>query len=284
MLVCACATLLMAGAAGQMLLTLHVRAFSMSLDKAKVHVGEPFHLSIDAHVDQTLLQLDNVTLPDLSGFEVAGDERRCSTSGRGTDCVEILTLDAVEPGLHTLAPTTMDAVDARDGKPSRFLTNPVSIEVVPAAPLSNGLPPQLREVLLGMLRQILLLLVALAALASALWVLLRRRPRSPVPLLPGSAPAHAASDGASWRSLLASLAAEPTRPRVVAVREALRRRVGAREEETLSDLLARPAAGADDGVRAALKALERAAFCEDAQVVEAVREGLPLLHRLDAGA
>ncbi len=274
-------------AQSQALLTLHVRAFYMSLDKTTVRVGESFHLTITAHVDQQVLELDNVTLPDLSGFEIAGDERRCSSSGRGTDCVEVLTLDATEPGTRTLAPTVMDAIDARNGKPSRFLTNSVTIKVLPAALLSSGLPLWLRDVLLTVLRQIALLLMALAALATLVWVLARRKPRPPAPA-PAKAPPRPepapAANGASWQSLVAALVAEPSRPRVVSVREALRKRVVARDDETIADLLARRAAGNDESLRDALIAIERAAFCEETRLVQTVRDALPLLERLDAPA
>ncbi len=273
-------------AQAQTLLTLHVRVFSMSLDKTTVRVGETFHLSITTHVDQPVLELDNVTLPDLSGFEIGGDERRCSSSGRGSECVEVLTLDATEPGMRTLGPAAMDAVDARNGKPSRFLTNSASIDVLPASPLSSGLPPWLRDVLLAVLRQIALLVLGLAALVALVWALTRRKPRPlapPAAAPPAPAPAPA-GNGATWQSLLAALAGEPSRPRVVAVREVLRKRVGARDGETLADLLARRAAGGDETLRGALLAVERAAFCEDARLGEAVRAALPLLERLDAPA
>jgi hypothetical protein len=281
----ACVASLTPAAQAQALLTLHVRSFSMSLDKTTVRVGETFHLTIAAHVDQQLLELDNVTLPDFSGFEISGDERRCSSSRRGTDCVEVLTLDATQPGIRTLAPTGMDAIDARNGKPSRFLTNSVTIEVGPPTLLSSGLPSWLRDALLAVLRQIALLLVGLAALAALIWALARRKPRPPASVAPPLPPASApAGNGASWQSLLAALAAEPSRPRVVAVREALRKRVGARDDETLADLVARRASAGDESVRAALAAVERAAFCEDERLDQAVRAALPLLERLGVAA
>ncbi|MGP6157890.1 MAG: hypothetical protein ACLPYS_10370 [Vulcanimicrobiaceae bacterium] len=272
-------------AGAQTLLTLHVRVFYMTLDKTTVRVGETFHLTINAHVDQEVLELDNVTLPDLSGFEIAGDERRCSSTGRGTDCVEVLTLDATEPGLRTLGPTAMDAVEARNEKPSRFLTNSVSIKVLPATLLSNGLPPWLRDVLLSVLRQIALLVFALAAVLALVWALARRKPRAVIPATAVATPAPAPPpNGATWQSVVAALAGDPTRPRVVTVREALRKRVGARDEETLADLFARRAAGNDARLRGALLGIERASFCEDARLAEAVRDVLPLLEALDAPA
>jgi hypothetical protein len=251
----------------------------MSLDKATVHVGETFHLTITTRVDQAVLELDNVTLPDLSGFEIGGDERRCNSSGRGSECVEVLTLDATEPGTRTLGPTMMDAVDARNGKPSRFLTNTLTIKVLPATLLSSGVPPWLRDVLWAVLRQIALLSLGLAALAALIWAIARRKPPAPVAFA-APAPAAPPANGATWQSLVAALTREPSRARVVAVREALRKRVGARDGETLADLLARQADGGDQTLRGALLATEFAAFCEDARLGEAVRAALPLLEGL----
>jgi len=276
------ASLLVTAADAQTLLFLHVRSFAMSIDKPTVRLGESFHVTVSAHVDEEVSELDNVTLPDLSGFEISGDERRCSSSRRGTDCVEVLTLDAAWAGTHTLGPTTLDAVDARDGKPSRFATNSVTIKVLPPAPAADGLPPWLRDELLAVLLRLALVALALLALGTLVWAFTRRRPPAPSELPPRSAANPAPVNGsARWRSLVAALAAEPTRPRVVAVRDVLRQRVGARDEETIADLIARRAAGGDDGpLVGALQAIERATFCEDDRLTAAVHDTLPLLEAL----
>ncbi|MBD5657370.1 MAG: hypothetical protein IAI50_19640, partial [Candidatus Eremiobacteraeota bacterium] len=60
------------------------------------------------------------------------------------------------------------------------------------------------------------------------------------------------------------------------VREALRESVGAREDETYADLVARRAIASGDAL-AAFRAVERATFCEDARVADAAREALPFL-------
>ena len=270
-------------AQAQTLLFLHVRSFAMSIDKTTVRLGESFHVTVNAHVDEHVIELDNVTLPDLSGFEISGDERRCISSRHGTDCVEVLTLDATRAGTHTLGPTTLDAVDARNGKPSRFATNTVTIKVLPAA-LPAGWPPWLRDALLTALSRLTLVALVLLALGALVWVFARRRPSTPPQLLPPAAVNPAPIDGsAKWRSLVAALAAEPTRPRVVAVRDVLRKRVGARDEETISDLIARRAAGDDDSALVrALLAIERATFCEDDRLTAAVHDALPLLEALTA--
>ena len=79
--------------------------------------------------------------------------------------------------------------------------------------------------------------------------------------------------------LIARLAADPTRANVVAVREALRARIGATPDETFGDLLARGAAGEDRELLAAMSAIERATFCEIQRLPEAIQDALRVLHR-----
>ena len=234
--------------------------------------GEPFHLTVSAHVDEPVLELDNVTLPDLSGFESLGDERRCSASARGSECVEILTLDATQAGRRTLGPVTLDAVDARNGRPSRFATNTVDVVVEGV----SGMSAEARNLIAAV--------VAILVL-GALWWRFGRRPKRVVPapalvaspsLPPAPLPVVPAPD-ARLREFVDALEREPTRGRAAAVRDELRARAGAREDETLSDLVVRGAFAGLPGAFAALQAIERAVFCEDANVERYVREALPYL-------
>ncbi len=80
-----------------------------------------------------------------------------------------------------------------------------------------------------------------------------------------------------FRALVEALRAEPTRPRALAVRHALRFALGAQEKETLADLVRRNAAGDRPQRITALRAIERASFCEDAAVEHNAREALPFL-------
>jgi hypothetical protein len=256
-------------ACAQALESLHVRNFSLATDRTSVREGEPFHLTISAHVDEEVLELDNVTLPNLTGFESLGDERRCSASARGTDCVEILTLDGTQAGTHTLGPVTLDAVDGRSGRASRFATNSVVVTVEGA----SGLSGLARSMIVG----------ALVGLATAaLWWGFVRRRRTPAapppPVVIAPPPVAVAPDPASrYRDLVAALEREPSRARAFDVRAELRRRAGAGAEETLGDLEARGALLGRPGDLAALRAIERAAFCEDSSVERAVREAIPYL-------
>ncbi len=269
----ALAFLFASGAANaQSLERLHVRSFSLATDRTSVREGEPFHLTISAHVDEEVLELDNVTLPDLSGFESLGDERRCSASSRGSDCVEILTLDATAAGTDTLGPVILDAIDGKSGRPSRFATNSVVVTVEGA----SGFSSTARNVFVGILVGI--------ACAALWWGFGRRRNAAPLPApapapVPPAPPAPAvtADPDARYRALVDALEREPTRANAAAVREELRAKAGARAEETLGDLLARGAFADRPGARTALRAIERPVFCEDGNVESAVREALPSL-------
>jgi len=261
---------IVAPAAAQQLPRLHVRAFSMSVDPATLRVGEALKLRITARLDENVLQLDNVTLPDLAGFESLGDERRCGTNGHGSVCVETMTLTPTEPGDHTIGSTTLEAIDGRTGTPSRFATNSVVVHVAPL--------PRTNEFALWLLRSLgILAFVAIAGYAL-LWGFRRRKQASAEPAQPERKPAMLPAE--RLRQLLASLADEPVRARVLAVRDELRRRAGARDGETLGDLLTRRATDSDGALAEALRAIEPAAFVAEPYVVAEVRRALPVLERL----
>jgi hypothetical protein len=239
-------------------------------------------LTISAHVDEQVAQLDNVTLPDLSAFDSGADERRCTATSRGTDCSETIVLVPKTAGAVTIASATMDAIDATDKKPSRFATNSVRLQIG-AAPFSlGGTTDYLADLFWNTLRAFVLLL----AVAVVLWYLLYRlsRPRAPKIAAPVVAPppmpvaaAPVADFESQFRALVEALRAEPTRPRALAVRHALRFALGAHEKETLADLVRRNAAGDRPQRITALRAIERASFCEDANVEHNAREALPFL-------
>ena len=259
----------------QSLLTLHVRSFTMSAEPASLRVGETFRLTIAAHVDEQILELDNVTLPDLSGFNVLGDERRCSATARGSDCVETLSVSPIVEGNRTIAATIMDAIDGRNGKRSRFSTNTIALRVA-------GAPPHLPGWIAEIVWSIALAALPLLAAAFVLYVILRqfgrRRPIARPESVAPPEPQPVVDRDARLRALVASLRDEPSRDRVLAVREALRERVGAREDETLADIVRRYRNGSHPHVLAALVAIERPSFCEEHNVARAVEEALPSLN------
>ena len=248
----------------------------MSVDRASVALGDPFHLTIAAHVDERVAQIDNLTLPDLSGFESLGDERRCVASTTGSDCVEIVTLAATIPGSHTIAGATLDAIDGRNGKPSRFTSDAVSLLVT--APIGgDALGSGMSVLLFGLLRGATIFMLVVVAVFAFLWAFYSRRPkRTDVVVAPAYVQplpdAHA-----RLRELCDALLREPTRANALRLRAVVREAMNAREDETFGDLETRSAGRPDE--RDLLRAVERAAFCEDARVADAVREAQPFLIR-----
>jgi hypothetical protein len=268
------------GAAADAYATLHVRSFTMSVDRATVDLGEPFHLRIATHIDERVAEIDDLTLPDLAGFDSLGDERRCVASATGSDCDEIVTLAGTVPGTHTISGATFDAIDARNGKPSRFTTDSIVVNVVGvSAPDQNG--GVLAGFAFGILRAALILALVGIALFALVWgfALRGRKPQPVAAGAPAFAPAPApAPDPDAWlRDLARSLEADPSRASALRVRHALRDAMTASETETFADLRARGAA--PPAQLAALGAVERAAFCEDERVADAVREAVPFLLR-----
>jgi hypothetical protein len=269
------------GAFAQAYETLHVRHLTMTVDRNSVGVGEPFHLSISVHVDEEVVQLDNLTLPDLSGFDSLGDERRCVATTAGSDCTETVTLAATVPGTRTISGATLDAIDARNGRPSRFTSNAVTLTVTGSA-ASDPLRDVVSGVLYVTLRAFLIVLLIGVAIFALLWGFVSwRRGAPPRPVVPARAPTPAepvaAPDpNARLRDLATTLGREPTRANALRMRFALRETMHARDEETLRDLMVRRAA--DPSRLASLAAIERAAFCEDERVSDAVREALPSLN------
>lgn len=263
-------------AAAQQLATLHVRSLAASADRTTARAGEEFHITMNVRLDEPVAALDNVTLPDLSGFDVSGDERRCTASPRGSACSETLTLAATIPGDRTIGPWTLDAVDARTHRATRFSSNSVVVHVLGPSPLES-MGALLRN--LGFAAVAAVVLIGLAGLA--LWAFVRALPRRKPAFAPAApepeVPEPPRADDPSLRELVAALSREPTRRHALALRAALRRRIGALEHETYDDLVARRALG--NGEADGFRAVERAAFCEDERVADAAREAVSYLTR-----
>jgi hypothetical protein len=267
---------IVAPAAAQQLERLHVRQFAMSADPVTLHVGETMRLRIFTRVDENVGRLDNVTLPDLSGFESLGDERQCSTAFHGSQCVETITLTPTIAGDRTIAGATLDVVDPR-GRAVQYTSNAVTVHV--ASDAQN----YFLSALLQSLVQPLLILLAVAALGYGVLWGWGRRVRAVPPPQPVAPPAPAAPPPPPpLDPLLERLAAAPTRPNLLAVRAELRRRIGAREEETLADLVARRATGGNNDLTEALRAVEYAAFADDERLPAGIERALPPLRRLAA--
>jgi len=249
----------------------------MSADRVTVAIGEAFHLTISAHVDESVPELDNLTLPDLSGFDSLGDERRCVSTAAGTDCVETVTLAATIAGQRTIAGATLDAIDGRNGKATRFTTDPVSILVTGPVTQMGDTPSNLTALFFSFAKSATIFMLVVVAVLALMWAFFSKRG---VVVQPASMPAPVPpppDPRSRFRELVDALVREPTRSNALRLREAMREAMHAREDETLADLDARAAGTPDD--RVALRAVEKAAFCEDARVVDAVREATPFLIR-----
>lgn len=263
-------------AAAQPLPSLHVRNFSLALDRTRIRVGEPLRLTITVDVAEKVPQIAGVVLPNLAGFDELGDERRCTSAAAGTTCVETLTLEPTGLGTRTLGPATLDAVDARSGKPSRFATNSVVVRVDEAGGISGD---SVREGIYGfadlVIRVALVLLVVVLG-AALIARLFRRRPAAPIPKAvfdpqPLNYENPRAPAAVAFPELVAALEREPSRANAVALRDALRARVGAGERETQRDLDVRGAIS-DPRESAGMGALERAAFCPGPDVERYAKE------------
>jgi len=270
-------------AGAQALQRLTVRDFSLSADTTRLQVGGTLHLTMRVHVDQPVYQLDNVTLPNVSGFDILGDERQCATAGRGTDCSETLEMSPNAAGTYTIGPVTLDSIDPRTNHPTHFTTNVVTVTVTAA---SGGAGPiAVPSLLYDVMRQILILAIAAIVVLVLIWALGLPRRRRPAPAYiplptptPAPPPPPPPDPDAHLRAAIAALAREPTRPRVLAVRDLLRARAGARADETLSAVTGR--VRHDPALVAALRAVERPAFVEDGAVAPAVAQAQATLDAL----
>lgn len=279
----ALALLCTATGSAEQLQRLAVQRFAMSADVARPEVEVPFHIVVTVHVREKVPQLANLVLPILGDLELQGDERAVVSDSGGTTYRENIAVIATHTGEIALAPATLDAIDARDGKAKRYFSNPLRLSVAGGA-LETVTPAEswLRAaasalaLLFGAVVFItLLLVVVLIAIA-------RGKPRASKPAqaepvtLEVPMPARTPRD--DLRDAATSLRAERTRAVALDVRKLVRQMVGANDVETLDDVLRRPASQ-DPTMRDLLRALERAAFTHDGDVPAAIDSALIALER-----
>jgi hypothetical protein len=264
-LLCAC----VAGTAhAELLQRLHVLDFKLTTDAPRPRVGVPFHVTFSIRVRERITQLQYVTLPAFSGLDTLADQRRITAvRGGGSIYRETLTLVARKPGPTAIGSAYLDAVDLRDSKTKRFISNDLILNVAgTAAPAGPATP---RVALLAIVALLLLATAVLAVLAA-----LRRRRRfvantAPTPQSAASpAPAPIGLDEA-----LAQLRMRRDRSSVLRLREALWYSAGAAQGETLDEILQREPARSDGFCRI-LIAVERAAFIHDARLQPAIDNAL----------
>lgn len=265
---------LTAPAVAQTLPTLRVLSFTLAADTAAPQQERPFHLTIEVRTAGRVGDIQGVVLPPFGPLEILGDEKH-TVAGNGTSTYrETITVVAHRSGAVTVAPAYLDAIDARDHKPKRFLSNALTLAVGgPAVALRDA---DARAG--GFLRTALAL--ALGALVVVALALAALRMRRPPPLVASVEPSPAVPDppgppdvGTAVAAARDTLAREPSRDGALAARKRVWEAVGAGEGETLADVVRRPAAH-DPSLRAVLRALERAAFTGDADRAAAIDAAL----------
>lgn len=269
-------------ATAQTLQRLTVDSFSLSTDNATPQIEQPFHLVVVLRVRQRLVRVDNLNLPLLAQLELLGDERETRSGPRGTEYRETITVVAHQPGSVAIAPATLQAVDARDGKPKQWYTNGLRLHVTGPPLIVTGMAA-LRGALWAVLRVLLWVGGALLIVGLIVIVVCRRPRRAPVAVAPSvvTAPPPPVVERSPRQQIddaLTVLRAEHTRSAAIRVRAAVWRTLGASEGETLGDVLRRPQA-ADPVLRALLVALERSAFTYDDDLNAAIDDACLSLER-----
>ena len=265
--------------AAQALQRLTVDSFDLSADAASPKIDVPFHLIVRLRVRQHLAQIQNLDLPMLAQLELLGDYRETAARSHGTEYRETITVVAHTAGPIAIAPATLQAIDARDGKAKEWYTNGLTLRVGESGSRILGASVQIA------LRVILWLLASAAFLAVAVAIVaaVRRRPRALVeaPAPTASPPQEPPRVRSRWdvaRDALAVLRADRTRAAAVTARGGIWRMAGASEGETLADVLHRPDA-ADPTMRAMLIALERSAFTYEEDLRAAIDDACSALER-----
>jgi hypothetical protein len=270
-------------ARAQSLQRLTVESFGLSSDAASPRVGAPFHLTVTLRVRERVARIDNLDLPILAQLELLGDERETASGPHGTLYRESITVVAHEGGALAIAPATLQAIDARDGKPKQWFTNELRLRVTGgvARPPSEG-PSALLAAALAALRLFLwvcLWVLGLGCVAAIAVLLFRRRPvAKAVPAPPPAPVQRARSRREEAEAALAALRAQQSRSAAVAARAAIWRMAGASDGETLNDVLRRTGPH-DTTMRDLLAALERSAFTYDADLHTAIDDACRALER-----
>ena len=250
----------------QALPRIHVVDFTMRSDTAAPRVAQPFHIEIAGRLKEPLGSVDFVILPNLAGLEPLGDERRAIATSHGTDFNETLTVVARSGGNLHLSAAYFDAVDPRDGRPKRYYSNDLALNV------TGSPPPMLPSTSPWSL--LLKLVAALLVVFLAGAVLLRGKAKptqtaavaNPEPIDETPAP----EDG--FRRALGALKRERTRSAVMALRSELWKTAGAHGGETLNALLSRN--GAAKPMQTALRLVERAAFVQQSRLDAAIDDAV----------
>jgi hypothetical protein len=245
----------------------HVRSFTLTSDTQHPRVEVPFDVTLTIRVAENLSRLNNVYLPTFTGPEELGDERQLQHDKGGTVYRETMRLVAHSSGALSIGSAYFDAIDARDGKAKRFISGALQLTVAgPAADMAKMLRDAARIAGLAML-------LALLIGGGVGW--LRKRAQRPLPPAPEPQPVPAPPDPPPTpvEDALADLRRKRDRGAVMRLRSALRRDAGAREGETLEDVLFRLQPG-NAPLRRMLTIVERAAFVDQTRLQSAIDDVL----------
>jgi hypothetical protein len=268
------AALLARPASAQALAKLTVESFTQSSDTTRPQSDVPFRLIVTLRVRERINRIANLELPILADLELLGDERETVSGPRGSQYRETVTVVAHHSGTIAIAPATLQAIDARDGRAKQWYSNGLTLIVSGGA---SAPPVRLRT---------LALWFAGLCLALVLAWLFRRRPTLPLPApqpAPTVAPAQLAvaprarSRRDQLQDALTVLCAEQSRAAAVRVRAAVWRMLGAGDGETLGDLLRH--VSPNGTMRELLIALERSAFTYDDDLSAAIDDACSALER-----
>jgi len=260
-------------AGAESLQRLHVKTFQLTSDAARPELEQPFHLTLHADVGENVRALANVQLPSFSGaLELLGDERRLRSTGSGTAYDEVMTVVAHSSGKIAVSPAYLDAIDARDGKPKRFISNGLTLDVNGALVSARGAVATAAHVVW----RALLTLVLLLASVFVLLALFRRAARPPVQVAPAAAPdpEPVVDPDAALRAAFERLRERRDRHSVLGARAELWRRSCLARGATLRDYCVREP---DDGKCAVARALENAAFIDDGRLQQAIDRVVALI-------
>jgi hypothetical protein len=239
--------------------TLHVDALSMRADRARVNVGEVFHLAIHVRVRERVAALDELVVPDVGTMKLEGDERHVSSSPAGTDVVETLTLEPTAVGAFTFKGAYLDAIDARTRKPSRFTANTVRVVVGTPVPDLLTMFGPIWRLMIGIMLAGSAVLLVLALLITVIRMRRRKPAAVPVQAAVPAPPPPARTPRDEVADALRAYRTAPANGSLTRLRGALFVAAGSNAGATLRDALA--VAGASDHMlRSALMAAERTAF------------------------
>ena len=280
LVVVACAAA--AAASAQSLQRLTIQSFVLSTESVHPQVDVPFRIIVTLRVRERVSAIADLNLPMLAQLELLGDERQTTSDPHGTQYREIITVVAHTAGPLAIAAATLQAVDARDGKPKQWFTNDLVLSVgTPPGRMLSGFA----STAFAAARIAAMLIGVGIAIVLAILFVRRRRAASPQ-LVAAAAPAvpepPALDPREAWRrqidDALVVLRAERSRAAAVRVRAAIWHLIGASEGETLADVLRRP--GSQEALlRTTLISLERSAFTHDGDLPSAVDAAVAALER-----